>query len=249
MHLPLFYILNFTIILIVLIFLIKYLWDMFFGENYEPPAWEHARKEGRISRELLKASRNYPDKIRLYNFWLQVQRINTDRVEGDFAELGVYKGDSARLLHLMDTDRTFHLFDTFEGFTGNDLGTETGKAATYSSKDFADTSVTKVLKNIGGNTEKLKIHAGYFPQSTTAIGETSFALVNMDADLYNPTKAGLEYFYPRLAAGGVIFIHDYNDKWEGLVKAVDEFAATISENIILVPDLDSTVMIVKNRQQ
>jgi len=247
MHLPIFYLINFSIILIVLIFLVRYLWDMFFGENYEPPAWEHARKEGWLSRELLKASQNYPDKIRLYNFWLQIQHIIKDNIKGDFAELGVYKGDSARLLHLMAPDRTFHLFDTFEGFTGKDLQPETGKAATYSSKDFADTSINKVVKNIGGNPDKLKIHVGYFPQSADGLEETTYALVNMDADLYNPTKAGLEYFYPRLSPGGVIFVHDYNDTWEGLIKAVNEFAATIPEKLILVPDLDSTVMIVKNK--
>jgi O-methyltransferase len=220
---------------------------MFYGENYEPPAWEHARKEGRLSKELLKASRNYPDKIRLYNFWLQIQRINKDKVKGDFAELGVYKGGSARLIHLMAKDRTFHLFDTFEGFTGKDLEPETGKAATYSIKNFADTSVNKVLKNIGSNSDKLKIHAGYFPQSTEGLNETTYALVNMDADLYNPTKAGLEYFYARISPGGVIFIHDYNDKWDGLMKAVDEFELTIPEKLILVPDLDSTVMLVKGK--
>lgn len=220
---------------------------MFFGENYEPPAWEHARKQGRLSRELLKASRNYPDKIRLYNFWLQIQHIKKAKVKGDFAELGVYKGDSARVMHLMAPDRTFHLFDTFEGFTCNDLQPETGKAATYSTRNFADTSLNKVLKNIGGYPDKLKIHAGYFPDSTEGLQETTYALVNMDADLYNPTKAGLEYFYPRLSPGGVIFIHDYNHNWEGLVKAVDEFAATIPEKLILVPDLDSTVMLVKNQ--
>lgn len=248
MHLPIFYLLNFSIILIVLIFLIKYLWDIFFGENYEPPAWEHARKEGRISKELLKATRNYPDKIRLYNFWLQIQRINKDNVKGDFAELGVYKGDSAKLLHHMAPEQTLHLFDTFEGFTGTDLQPETGEAATYSTKNFSDTSLNKVLKNIGGNSHKIKVHAGYFPQSTVGLEETSFALVNLDADLYNPTKSGLEYFYPRLSPGGIIFIHDYNDKWEGLLKAVDEFAATIPEKLILVPDLDSTVMVVKNKE-
>ena len=222
---------------------------MFFGENYEPPEWEHARKEGRLSRQLLKVSRNYPDKIRLYNFWLQIQRINKDKVKGDFAELGVYKGDSARLLHLMAPDRILHLFDTFEGFTGTDLQPETGKAATYSTSNFADTSVNKVLKNIGGDTERLKIHAGYFPQSTAGMEEMSYSLVNLDADLYNPTKAGLEYFYPLLAPGGVIFIHDYNHAWEGLTRAVDEFAGTIPEKLVFVPDLDSTVMIVKNKSE
>lgn len=247
MHLPIFQLLNFSIILIVLIFLVKYLYDMFFGENYEPPAWEKARKEGQLSRELLKAAKNYPDKVRLYNFWLQIERINKDKVSGDFAELGVYKGESARLLYLMAPDRTLHLFDTFEGFTGTDLQPETGEAATYSTNNFADTSLNKVLKKIGGDQGKLKIHAGYFPQSAAELEETAFALVNLDADLYNPTKAGLEYFYPRLSPGGVILIHDYNHKWEGLVKAVDEFAATIPEQLILLPDLDSTVMILKNK--
>jgi O-methyltransferase len=247
MHLPIFYLLNFSIILIVLIFLIKYLWDIFFGENYEPPFWEHTRKDGKISKELLKSARNYPDKIRLYNFWLQIQRINKEKIEGDFAELGVYKGESARLLHLMAQDRTLHLFDTFEGFTSTDLQTETGKALTYSNKNFADTSIEKVLKHIGGDPGKIRTHIGYFPQSAAGMDDASFALVNIDADLYNPTIAGLEYFYPRLLPGGVIFIHDYNDKWEGLMKAVNEFSKTIPEQLILVPDLDSTVMIVKNK--
>jgi O-methyltransferase len=247
MHLPIFYLINFSIILIVLIFLIKYLWDIFFGENYEPPAWEHARKEGRLSRELLKASRNYPDKIRLYNFWLQVQRIEKEKIEGDFAELGVYKGESARLLHLMAPDRNLHLFDTFGGFTSTDLKTETGKATTYSTQNFADTSIEKVLKRINGYPEKIKTHVGYFPESAVGLDVVNYALVNIDADLYNPTKAGLEYFYPRLSPGGVIFIHDFNDKWEGLMKAVTEFSKTIPEQLILVPDLDSTVLIVRNK--
>jgi O-methyltransferase len=220
---------------------------MFFGETYEPPVWEKARKDGHISHELLKLSRNYPDKVRLYNFWIQVQRLKQRDVKGDFAELGVYKGESARLIHLMDSSRMFHLFDTFEGFTNADLKPETGKAATYSSNDFADTSINKVLKNIGGNTDKIKVHPGHFPDSAVGLQEYNFALVNMDADLYNPTKAGLEYFYPRLSQGGVIIIHDYNEKWEGLVKAVDEFSAKIPEQLVVIPDLDSTVMILKNR--
>jgi len=247
MHLPLFQLINFSIILIVLIFLIKYLWDMFFGENYEPPAWELARKEGRLSRELMKASRNYPDKIRLYNFWLQIHRLNNDNVQGDFAELGVYKGESARLFHLMAPERNIHLFDTFEGFTDTDLQPETGEASTYTTKNFADTSINKVLKSINGNPEKIKTHAGYFPQSTSGLEDSVYAFVSLDADLYNPTKAGLEFFYPRLSPGGVILIHDYNYKWDGLMKAVDEFVATIPEPLILIPDLDSTVLIVKNQ--
>lgn len=248
MHLPVLQLVNFVIILVVLIFLIKYSWDIFFGETYEPPAWEKARKDKQLSPELLKFSKNYPDKVRLYNFWLQIQRLEKDNVVGDFAELGVYKGESARLLHLMAPGRVLHLFDTFEGFTEADLKPETGKAATYSTKNFADTSVEKVIKKIGGDSSKLKIHAGYFPDSATGAENTIFSLVNIDADLYNPVKTGLEFFYPRLAPGGVILIHDYNHRWEGLMKAVDEFAAAIPYSLVPVPDLDSTVMIIRPKK-
>ena len=247
MHLPVFYLINFSIILVVLIFLVKYLWDIFFGETYEPPAWEKARKNGMLSKELIKVSRNYADKVRLYNFWLQLQHIENNRVEGDIAELGVYKGESARLLHLMAPGRNLHLFDTFGGFTSTDLQVENGEAAAYSTKNFADTSINKVLKKIGGDPSKLHVHAGYFPESASGLEHVRYALVSMDADLYNPTQAGLAYFYPRLSPGGVILIHDYNHKWEGLVKAVDEFMQSIPETLVLVPDSDSTVMIIKNK--
>ena len=105
------------------------------------------------------------------------------------------------------------------------------------------------MKKIGGDSSKLKIHAGYFPDSAKGLENETFALVNIDADLYNPVKAGLEFFYPRMSPGGIILIHDYNHRWEGLVKAVDEFAAKTSCTIIPVPDLDSTVMIVCPKEE
>jgi len=245
MHLPLFQLINFSIILIVLIFLLRYLWDMFFGDNYVPPEWESARRQKKLSKELITACRNYPDKIRFYTFWLQIQQLIKHDIKGDFAELGVYKGESARLLRLMAHDRKLHLFDTFEGFTETDLKPEKGEASTYSAKNFSDTTIKKVLNTVGYDPEKVIVYKGYFPQSASGLETTTFALVNLDADLYNPTKAGLEYFYPRLSPGGVIFIHDYNNKWEGLVKAVDEFVAGIPEQLILFPDFDSTVLIKK----
>ena len=67
----------------------------------------------------------------------------------------------------------------------------------------------------------------------------------MDADLAKPTKAGLEFFYPRLVKGGCILVHDYNSDWPELVKTVDDFAGNIPESLIPVPDADGTVMIIR----
>ena len=101
-----------------------------------------------------------------------------------------------------------------------------------------------MLKRINGN-DQVEIHPGYFPDSASAVSEETFALVNIDADLYKPTKTGLEFFYPRLNPGGVLFVHDYNEKWPGVMKAVDEFLRTIPEVAIPIPDRDGTIMIIK----
>lgn len=247
-----FQIFQFVIILIVLIIVARYAWGVIFDKHYQPVEWERMKKSGQVDPELIRLEKHYPDKVRFFNWWFQVERLRRDGVQGDFAELGVYKGESAKVLHLMDPSRTFHLYDTFEGFKEEDLEGETGEAATYTTRNFADTSV-KAVRRYLGDSDRFVFHTGRFQPHPQTLplrggeqGEGFFALVNMDADLYAPTKAGLEYFYPLLNPGGVLLVHDYNYKWPGIIKAVDEFAANIPEALIMVPDMEGTVMFVKN---
>jgi O-methyltransferase len=239
---------NFLLILIFLILLVRYFWDMLSGTANKPAAWKNAVKKGNISNRLQKAERMYPDKVRFFNWWFQVEELKKKQVLGTFAELGVYKGDSARILHQLDPERVFHLFDTFEGFSAPDLENETGEAATYTPRNFADTTVDKVRNHIDGN-KNIIFHKGHFPETTYGLENELFALVNLDADLYKPTIAGLRFFYPRLSPGGVIFIHDYNDKWEGIKQAVDEFCILIEEPMIRISDREGTIMIIKNKKK
>jgi O-methyltransferase len=252
----LFQIISALLVLTVLILLVRYAWGIFFDRNYRPVEWDHARKRGLVSRELIRLERNYPDKVRFFNWWFQAERLKRDGVPGDFTELGVYKGESAKILHLMDPSRTFHLYDTFEGFQEEDLKDETGEAAAYTTKNFADTSLEAVKRYLG-DSGRFVFHVGRFAGSAADQQPTvqpsnrptahlNFSLVNLDADLYLPTKAALEYFYPLLSPGGVIIIHDYNYKWPGIKKAADEFAATVAESLVMVPDMEGTVMIVKS---
>ncbi|NTV83444.1 MAG: hypothetical protein HGA23_03965 [Bacteroidales bacterium] len=257
----LFQVISFLLVLTVLILLVRYAWGIFFDKNYNPVEWENARKQGLISKELLSLERNYPDKVRFFNWWFQAERLKKDGVPGDFAELGVYKGESAKIIHLMDPSRKFHLYDTFEGFHKEDLEHETGEAATYTTRSFADTSLEAVQRYLG-RSDRFLYHKGRFGESSVVSRQSSvkqnkpdlrpqtsdlrLSLVNLDADLYIPTKAGLEYFYPLLSPGGVIIVHDYTHKWPGIKRAVDEFIKTIPEPLVMVPDMDGSVMIVKS---
>jgi O-methyltransferase len=231
------------LVLLLAAWVLRYLWLGIKEKAYGPAWWREALRNDKLSKRLKQLERSYPDKVRFHLLWLQVERLRKEQVAGDFAELGVYKGDSAALLHAMDTQRTLHLFDTFTGFVAEELRPETGKAASYSVHNFADTSVDEVLNNIGDR-QGIKIYPGRFPEILPE-SDLSFALVNIDVDLYEPTRAGLEYFYPKLSKGGVILIHDYSPDWPGLVKAVDEFIMNNDVLFVLMPDQDATMLLLK----
>jgi len=228
----------------VAILLFRFFVPNFLSKVQKPKAWQQAVKAGEVSAELIRAERKYRDRIRFYNIWMQIRRIEKDNIEGDYAELGVYKGETAKVIRLCAPQRKLHLFDTFDGFPSGDLEDETGKASGYTSRHFADTSEEKV-QGLLGFSKNIVFHKGYFPETTTGLEETRFAFVSMDADLARPTKAGLEFFYPRLEKGGCILIHDYNSDWPELVNAVDDFAGSIPETLIPLADADGTVMIIK----
>ena len=238
-------IITLIVLMIVLIVLFKYMYHYFVNPNI-PLAWTHAIINGRVSKQLRKLKIRYPDKIRFYNWWLQNERLIRDKIPGAFAEVGVYKGASAVILHALDPNRELYLFDTFTGFPASDLQGETGEASTYTTDNFADTDAETILSKFE-NRDKIHLRKGYFPDTAKGLEEKLFALVNLDVDLYKPTKAALGFFYPRLSPGGVIFIHDYNHKWEGIVTAVNEFVQKIPENLVLAPDTDGTVIIVRNK--
>lgn len=237
-----------NIILIVLLvgFSAYYLWDWFRGNHRKAVAWVEANKKGQVPEPVQKAYAAYPDKERFLVFWLQIQQLEKRQLKGDFAELGVYRGETAALLRALAPDRELHLFDTFCGFRQDDLVNESGEAASYTPANFADTSVSFVQNRLGYS-NKIHYHEGNFKEVSEKLTEMQYALVSIDVDLQKPTADGLAYFYPRLQPGGVLIIHDYNPKWPGLMEAVDAFLHSIPESAAFMPDMNGSVVIVKNK--
>ena len=89
------------------------------------------------------------------------------------------------------------------------------------------------------------IKQGYFPNTVIDLQEV-FAFVSIDADLYDPIYAGLNYFYPLLSKGGCIFIHDYNnDGYKGAKQAVRQFCSENNISFLPLPDSAGTAIIMK----
>lgn len=188
---------------------------------------------------------NEADQVRMVFLLSMVENLKERKISGAFAELGVFQGHTAKLFNQLDPDRELYLFDTFEGFSQKDLEME---VSTSEQHQFKKTSLDLVRKFLG-DSNKIKFFPGYFPESAKAVtGDSAFALVHLDCDLYAPMVEGLKYFYPRLKPGGAMIIHDYQNvaSWPGVKKAVDEFLADKPERLILIPDASGTAAFVKS---
>lgn len=183
--------------------------------------------------------------LRLSASRLLAKEIYERSVPGAVAELGVYKGEFAAELNRLFPDRELYLFDTFEGFDESEATNDTFSGFSRSKAgDFGDTDVTSVLARMP-YAENVHIYKGRFPE-TMPEDLPELCFVSLDPDLYEPTKAGLEHFWPKLNRGGVIVVHDYNStQFSGVKKAVREFCERENLFPIPLPDLHGSTVLVK----
>ena len=93
---------------------------------------------------------------------------------------------------------------------------------------------------------EVHFYKGCFPESagTFADSPARFCFVHLDVDIYESTKDGLEYFYPRMNRGGIILSHDYcSIGLAGVKRGFDEFMKDKPEPVIEL--WDSQALLVK----
>jgi hypothetical protein len=151
---------------------------------------------------------------------------NQTDLEGDFAEVGVFKGTSAKIICEAKGDKPLHLFDTSEGLP------KVGKI----DKKFRDHLYNGDLEYVKKKLSKysnVRLYKGLFPATALPVEKTKFSFVHLDIDIYSSTKACIEFFYPRMVKGGIIISHDYHA--DGVRKAFDDFFKDKSEKIAELP--------------
>ena len=170
--------------------------------------------------------------------------------EGDYAEVGTYQGNYARLIYSRKVSSAkLYCFDTFEGFPDRDVDVEINESSVDAKAgSFNDTSMSLVRRNIcgDGSPADLVFRKGLFPETFSGLEDRRWRFVLLDADLYAPIKAGLEIFWPRLVPGGVMIVHDYmNDYYEGAKKAVDEYFKPLGIVPVPWPDRVCSAVVIK----
>ncbi len=159
-----------------------------------------------------------------YQIYMVVKR--TEKIEGSIAEVGAYKGGSAKLICEAKGNKNLYLFDTFEGLPK--LCEHDNKSQFHEGQyigSFED------VKNYLKKYSNVYFYKGLFPATVEPVKNKKFSFVNLDVDIHESTLNCLKFFYPRMSVGGVIISHDYISA-RGVRKAFDEFFKNKPETII-----------------
>lgn len=164
-------------------------------------------------------------------------------LSGSVAECGCASGLSSFLIcsrlraHSGHFDGTgYEVYDSFQGLSepqpedtpapgADELATQSLRAGHFA---FPLERVQQSLAAFPGVTYGPGWIPAAFPRD-----ERRYRFAHVDVDLYQPTRASLEYFWPRLVSGGVIVCDDYN--WAGAKLAVEEFSAAAAAPFSVTP--------------
>jgi hypothetical protein len=137
------------------------------------------------------------------------------QLEGNSAEIGVFKGYTSKFIHMMMPSKTHYCYDTFCGILGSDSTIDYHKNGEFAC------SLEDVKRNI--NMPNVIYKSGYFPDTFDEYNE-KFCFVHSDTDTYVGTQNTIKYFCDRMVTGGKILFDDY--EWQncpGVKKAIEEF--------------------------
>ncbi len=152
------------------------------------------------------------------------------KVKGSVVECGTWKGGMiAGIAKLLGNDRTYFLFDSFQGLP---LAQEIDGAAALNWQ--ADTEAPTYRNNCTATEQEARnamalagvnatIKKGWFRDTLPrAQFRDGIAILRMDADWYESTFEILNNLFKYVTQGGVIIIDDYYT-WDGCSKAVHDY--------------------------
>ncbi len=151
--------------------------------------------------------------------------------KGCVVECGVWRGGmSASMAEVLGNNRTYYLFDSFEGLP--DAQEIDGKAALQWQKDknapnyfnncAAEIEYAQKAMSLS-KVQRVEIIKGWFNETlpSAAINEP-IAVLRLDGDWYDSTMVCMENLYPKVNEGGLVLMDDYYF-WDGFSKAIHDY--------------------------
>lgn len=169
---------------------------------------------------------------------------NAEKLEGDFVECGVFKGDFAwvitEMLGWKKIQKTFFLYDSFAGFSPSVSSPEDFPDAPNFFKEaheiYSDPSLYPGVQARFAHLPNVKVIKGFLPEVLQGTAPGSIAFLHIDLNSPGAEAAALESLFEHVVAGGYIVFDDYG--WFAARKqkdAIDAFFAPRGYSVLELP--------------
>ena len=160
--------------------------------------------------------------------------LKTQKIKGDIVECGVFKGTSLIRFGifrdiLKNKSKKLIGFDTFGKFPSAGFSKDVKQRKKFleqsGGESISKKQLLKILneKKISKNIELVEGDIiKTLPKYVKKYPNMKISLLNLDVDLFEPTKIILENLFPKIVKGGIIILDDYNI-FPGETKAVKEY--------------------------
>lgn len=173
------------------------------------------------------------------------------KVEGDFVEMGCYKGDTSLLLaeilveNYVDkvvekmgksgekgvenydsgkSKKKLWIYDSFEGLPEKMEADKSVLGEAFKGGELAVTKREVKERFLRAGLPVPVIKKGWFSDLTEVDLPEKIAFAFLDGDFYESIRDSLKLVEPRMSEGGVVVVHDYsNPALPGVKKAVEEW--------------------------
>ena len=171
--------------------------------------------------------------------------LHASKLSGDFVECGVNRGAlSSAIMRHLDWNTigiTFWLLDTFAGIdprfisdSEREAGVMEGSRAMLDSGFYVD-QVESVRSNFS-EWRNVRIIKGAVPDTLSQVDAKAVSYLHLDMNCAPPEAAAAEFFWNRLAEGGVILLDDYGfPGHRAQLEAMDAFASSKKTKVLALP--------------
>lgn len=206
----------------------------FMAEKKFSDAWENLTKEIAVF-----SGQSVPD-VRWRGHIALWAASHALQHEGDFVECGVFTGILSGLIcryfDFEKIDRSFWLFDTWDGIPVENLqGADLDIAKKYN-KDYQRRDVFTGVKQAFSKYDNCHLIRGFLPASLQDAQIEKIAYLSIDLNNAAYEKACIEVLWPKLTPGAVVLLDDYNfSSCHPQQKMWDAFAAEKKLMIAALP--------------
>lgn len=224
----------------------------YYGADRTSPMARYFHQNDTALKVLKEAATAQLDKWDLCDFENIIQAIEATRdIEGDYVEIGVYKGSSAYVaLSYMEQAkivRKAYLFDTFSGFDYAEAQTsaDRGWFLSHGGTIYETASVRLRGFHVPYELIKSNIITDELPKSIKKI-----AVCNIDVDMYEAILSALYKIAPLISEGGIIILEDqgHTPLLIGAFVAVKEFLESpAAVNFVPVHMMSGQLFLIKKK--